>query len=155
MRFETRLEYRRKPVPMSGLLSVLSLVLFCFLVSTSLDFQRGLKATMPSASSSELIATDKISVAIVDHEGKFLPYFNNKPVPWDKLEEGLVELVQEKTLNEDQNGRSFVRRPVVSLKADKAVPYELVIRVLDIVRHMNVEVNMVTSNLEKEVQKSE
>ena len=155
MRFETRLEYRRKPVPMSGLLSVLSLILFCFLVSTSLDFQRGLKATMPEASTSELIATDKISVAIVDHDGTYLPYFNNKPVDWNKLEEDLVELVQEKTLSEAQNGKTLLRRPVVSLKADKAVPYELVIRVLDIVRHMKLEVNLVTSPLEKEVQKSE
>ena len=155
MRFETRLDYRRKPVPMSGLLSVLSLLLFCFLISTSLDFQTGLKATMPPASSSELIATDKIAVAIVDHEGKYLPYFNNKPVDWTKLEEELVELVQAKTLNEEINGRNSSRRPVVSLKADQNVPYKLVIRILDIVRHMNVEVNLVTSNLENEVQKSE
>jgi len=155
MRFETKLEYRSKPVSMTGLLSVFSLILFAFLVSTSLDFQQGLKATMPTASSARLVATDKLSVVIVDHEGKYLPYFNNKPVPWDKLEESLVEVVQEKTLNIEENGRSIQRRPVLSLKADKAVPYEYVITVLDIVRHMNIEVNLVTSKLEKEVIKSE
>ncbi|MDD7985614.1 biopolymer transporter ExbD [Lentisphaera marina] len=155
MRFETKLEYRSKPVSTTGILSVFSLILFCFLVSTSLDFQQGLKATMPSSSSSVLVATDKLSVAIVDHEGKYLPYFNNKPVAWENLEEELVEVVQAKTLSVETQGRSIQRRPVLSLKADKAVPYEHVITVLDIVRHMNIEVNLVTNNLEKEVLKSE
>ncbi|WDE98767.1 biopolymer transporter ExbD [Lentisphaera profundi] len=155
MRFETKLEYRSKPVSTMGLLSVFSLILFCFLVSTSLDFQQGLKATMPQSSSSGLVATDKLAVVIVDHEGKYLPYFNNKPVSWDRLEEELVEVVQEKTLTTEKNGHSVQRRPVLSLKADKAVPYEYVITVLDIVRHMNIEVNLVTSPLSEEVQKSE
>ena len=155
MKLETRLKYKLTPVSTSGLLGVLFLVLFFFLVSTSLNFQKGLHATLPELSTGELVAADKLSVAIVNHEGDYLVYFNNQPVKWEYLEERLVESVQARTRKGEREGRVIERRPVISLKADKVVPYSYVMKVLDMARKMNVEINLVTTSLTKQVSPSE
>ncbi len=144
MKFQTDLEYRSKPVSSMGILSIFALILFCFLLSTSLDFQQGFKTTLPQSNTATLNATDKLAVVIVSHDGKYLPYFNNKAVKWENLEEELVEIIQNKSIPVE-NG---IRRPILSLRADKSIPYEYIIRVLDIVRHMKIEVNLVTDPIE-------
>ena len=123
---------------------VLEYPLFCFLLSTSLDFQQGFKTTLPQSNTATLNATDKLAVVIVSHDGKYLPYFSNKAVKWENLEEELVEIIQNKSIPVE-NG---IRRPILSLRADKSIPYEYIIRVLDIVRHMKIEVNLVTDPIE-------
>ena len=146
MKFETDLEYRSKPVSSMGILSVLAIILFYLLLSTSLDFQQGFKTTLPQSSSATLNATDKLALVIVNHEGNYLPYFNNKAVKWENLEEELVDIIQKKSVTKDD----IIRRPILSLRADKTVPYEYIIRVLDIVRNMKIEVNLVTDPIESE-----
>ena len=150
MKLETRLKYKVTPVSTTGLLGVFFLVLFFFLISTSLNFQKGLHASLPEVTTSQLVAADKLAVAIVNHEGQYLVYFNNQPVKWEYLEERLVASVQARTRKDEREGRSEERRPVISLKADKVVPSSYVIQVLDMARKMNVEINLVTASLSNE-----
>jgi biopolymer transport protein ExbD len=151
MKLETRLKYKRTPVSTTGLLGVFFLVLFFFLISTSLNFQKGLLASLPEVTTGELVAADKLSVAIVNHEGTYLVYFNNEPVKWDLLEERLVESVQARTREEKIDGHTRERRPVISLTGDQTVPYSYIVRVLDMARKMNVEINLVTATLGKDI----
>ena len=134
---------------MAPLLDVMFLLIVFFLISTSYDFQRGLEVNLPQTDA-PLVAGDKLVVVIASKgtgtaEEDMLVFFNNESVSWDDLEVKLAERIDERSVPsaEDQGRRS--RRPVISLKADKRVPYEYVMRVFSLANRLKVKINQVVS----------
>ena len=133
---------------MAPLLDVMFLLIVFFLISTSYDFQRGLEVNLPQTDA-PLVAGDKLVVVIASKgsgtgEDDMLVFFNNESVSWNDLEVKLAERIDERSIpTAEDDGRS--RRPVISLKADKKVPYEYVMRVFSLANRLKVKINQVVS----------
>ena len=132
---------------MAPLVDVMFILVIFFLISTSYDFQEGFEVDLP-VSDAPLVAGHKMVVVIAkgsEEGGKYLVFFNNEMVSWDELEVKLAQRIEERSMPSSSDGGRKSRRPTVSLKADKTVPYEYVLKVLSLANRMKVKVNQVVS----------
>jgi biopolymer transport protein ExbD len=147
MRFKTSVRIFRGKLDMTPLLDVMFLLVIFFLISTSYDFQRGFEVQLPE-SEAPLVRGNKLVVVIAskgDQDGA-LVYFNNQQVSWEDLEVRLAERISDRSMpsSTDQGKRS--RRPTISLKVDKEIPYGYVLRILSLANKLEVKVNQVVSS---------
>jgi biopolymer transport protein TolR len=115
---------------------VMLVLLIIFMVTAPMMVQ-GVNVSLPEASSGPLEVDDEKLVVSIDKENKI--YINDLHVTADFLQEKLVKILENRKTRE------------VFLRADKSIPYGVVMRVMSDVKGAGVEkLGMLTEPLEKE-----
>ncbi|MDA3851658.1 MAG: biopolymer transporter ExbD [Spirochaetaceae bacterium] len=104
---------------------VFQLVIF-FMVAMVFNTSPGLELQLPSSETSETISMDELRITLVSEEEIYL---NKELVSWDMLEEKLDSMAP--LIVEQQKS--------VIIEGDKAVPYDIFIRTLDILRFRGIQ----------------
>ncbi len=134
---------------MTPLLDVMFLLVIFFLISTSYDFQKGFEVHLPEIDA-PLVAGHKLVVVIAakgdsGSEEDAMVFFNNEQVSWEDLELKLAERINERSMPSADDDGKRSRRPTISLKADKDVPYGHVLKVFALANKLQVKVNQVVN----------
>lgn len=124
MEFREKKEKESLSINITSLVDILFILLIFVLVSTTFLEQPALKIELPKAKSAGLENIQELAVSI-SKGGEI--YFNNRTVNKKELEYGLQLEMKKDT-----------KIPVV-LRADKDVPYGLVIEIMDIMRSAGVK----------------
>jgi len=115
---------------------VMLVLLIIFMVTAPMMVQ-GVNVSLPEASSGPLEVDDEKLVVSIDKENKI--YINDLHVTADFLQEKLLKILENRKTRE------------VFLRADKSIPYGVVMRVMSDVKGAGVEkLGMLTEPLEKE-----
>ena len=121
---------------MSSMTDIVFLLLIFFLVTSTLINPNALKLLLPK-STGQVSAKATVSVSIKhwqkENDFSFHINGNEKPVRFDKVEDELINLLQEE---ED---------PTVSIYADETVPIKEVVKVMNIAKRNHYKVIMATS----------
>ena len=121
---------------MSSMTDIVFLLLIFFLVTSTLINPNALKLLLPK-STGQVSAKATVSVSIKHYQDKdnFSFHINGDatPVRFDKLEDGLIELLQ---TEED---------PTFSIYADETVPVREIVKVMNIAKRNHYKVIMATS----------
>lgn len=124
MEFRDKKEKESLGINITSLVDVLFILLIFVLVSTTFLEQPALNIELPKAKSAGLEDIREFVISI-SKNGKI--FFNNQPINKKRL-----EYLLHTELKKDQ------QQPVV-LKADKVVPYGLIIEIMDIMRGAGVK----------------
>jgi biopolymer transport protein ExbD len=119
---------------MSSMTDLVFLLLIFFLITSTLVNPNALKLLLPK-STGQVSAKATVSVSIKDwHDGLFTYHLNGEetPVPFDEVEDGLVNLLQSE---ED---------PTFSIYADESVPVKEVVAVMNIAKRNHYKVILAT-----------
>lgn len=120
---------------MSSMTDLVFLLLIFFLISSTLVNPNALKLMLPK-STGQVAAKATVSVSIKDwHENDLYTFHINgdeNPVPFEQLEDKLVELLQ----NEED--------PTFSIYADETVPVKEVVNVMNIAKRNHYKVILAT-----------
>lgn len=119
---------------MSSMTDLVFLLLIFFLITSTLVNPNALKLLLPK-STGQVSAKATVSVSIKDwHDGLFTYHLNGDetPVPFDEVEDGLVDLLQSE---ED---------PTFSIYADESVPVKEVVAVMNIAKRNHYKVILAT-----------
>ena len=106
---------------MSSMTDIFFLLLLFFMISSTLINPNALKLLLPK--STNQTSDGPITVVSIDRNYTF--YLNEKVIPFSMLERRLVEELREE---ED---------PCISLQADKSVPLEQIVKVMNIAKDHN------------------
>ena len=121
---------------MSSMTAIVFLLLIFFLVTSTLVNPNALKLLLPK-STNQVAAKATVSVSIKHHQknDNFSFHINGrqKPISFEEVEAQLQELLQE---NED---------PTFSIYADKTVPVEHVVNLMNIAKRNKFKVILATS----------
>ena len=121
---------------MSSMTDIVFLLLIFFLVTSTLINPNALKLLLPK-STGQVSAKATVSVSIKhwqkENDFSFHINGNEKPVRFDKVEDELINLLQEE---ED---------PTFSIYADETVPIKEVVQVMNIAKRNHYKVIMATS----------
>ena len=121
---------------MSSMTDIVFLLLIFFLVTSTLVNPNALKLLLPK-SANQVAAKATVSVSIKHHQknDNFSFHINGrqKPISFEEVEAQLQELLQE---NED---------PTFSIYADKTVPVEHVVNLMNIAKRNKFKVILATS----------
>ncbi len=111
---------RETEIPTSSLADIAFLVLVFFLLTTTIDVDKGITLTLPAKGEETKIREKNISNILINAEGQVL--FDDQPVPVYNIR----EVVREKLLQND--------KLIFSLKTDRETDYEVYVKVLDQVK---------------------
>lgn len=116
---------------MSSMTDLIFLLLVFFVLISTLIVPNvnALKLTLPSSETSQKTKNIKVSIAVTENGQYFL---NNQPVPIENLLPVLRHFLSDKT------------NPVVILHAQKTVPIENVVKVMDIANKLKVKLVLAT-----------
>jgi biopolymer transport protein ExbD len=120
---------------MSSMADLVFLLLIFFLVTSTLISPNALKLLLPK-STNQISTKSGVSVSIKHHldEDLFTYHINGKEaIPWNNVE---LQLQAELQNEED---------PVVSLHADKSVPIEQVVKVMNIAKRNRYKIILATA----------
>ncbi len=138
--------------PLVAILDLFFILLIFFLIGNSVVFWPGTQVetslALPRTANPQLHEADKLIITIT-RSGKI--YFNEKPLDWHGLERELGNRVRESriaaagrmNLPADQAEASR-RPPMVVLRADKDLSYEVITNVVSLARSLGLGVYMVT-----------
>ena len=104
---------------MSSMTDIFFLLLLFFMISSTLINPNALKLLLPKSTNQ---TSDK-PVTIVSIDKNYTFYLNEKVIPFSMLERRLVEELRE------------LEDPCISLQADKSVPLEQIVKVMNIAKH--------------------
>ena len=114
---------------MSSMTDIVFLLLLFFMVSSTLINPNALRLLLPKSTNR---TSDKpVTVVAIDKNHTF--YLNEKVVPFSLLEKKLVEELK----HEDE--------PCISLQADKSVPLEQIVKVMNIAKDNNFKLILATA----------
>ncbi|RMF67469.1 MAG: biopolymer transporter ExbD [Calditrichaeota bacterium] len=108
---------RSVEIPMASLADIAFLLLIFFLVTTTIDVDRGIGLTLPAKGEQTEIRSKNITNLLINAQGEVL--LDNEVVPVDQIH----ELIRQKI---DANPRL-----IVSVKTDRETKYEVFIQALD------------------------
>jgi biopolymer transport protein ExbD len=109
MTFKTHCQISKGLVDPAPLVNIVFLLLLFFVLNSSFVMQSGFGVSLPSAGGAPLIANFQSLVVTVARDD--LLFFNNQPVPLEKLEQALRDAIQQ------GRGRELI------IKADKQVSH--------------------------------
>jgi biopolymer transport protein ExbD len=108
---------RKAEVPMASLADIAFLLLIFFLVTTTIDVDRGIGLTLPGKGEEQEVRTKNIANLLINAEGRI--FFDNGEVPVEDLN----RLVREK-IAENPN-------LIISVKTVRETEYNVYVKVLD------------------------
>jgi len=151
-RWKTDVAVKPGVYPLVALIDLFFILLIFFLIENSVVFWPGTKVetslALPRTANPQLHEADKLIITIT-RSGKI--YFNEKSLDWHGLEKELGNRVRESgiaaagrmNLPADQAEASR-RPPMVVLRADKDLSYEVITNVISLARSLGLGVYMVT-----------
>ena len=143
MRYRTRLQLFTGRLDTAAFMSVFFYAAFIFILAMSFDFQHGFQVNLPKVQGGTGLAADRLVIVISMPKDKgagpaeAICLFNAKQVHWSELDYELSKVIKGRTLPGD-------RRPILSVKAGREVPYDCIMRVIAAAQRLNVTVNLVT-----------
>jgi biopolymer transport protein ExbD len=142
MRYRTRLQLFTGRLDTAAFMSVFFYAAFIFILAMSFDFQHGFQVNLPKVQGGTGLAADRLVIVISMPQDKSNPddaicLFNARRVRWSDLDYQLSTVIKGRTLPGD-------RRPILSVKAGREVPYDCIMRVIAAAQRLNVTVNLVT-----------
>jgi len=121
-------EKRRKKVlsgiPTASLPDIVFLLLIFFLITTTIDLDKGIDMTLPERGGEVKIRKENICNVLVNAQGQVL--VDEEPVEIPLLREEIAEKVKARGL--DSEGKPLL---IVSIKTDRKTSYNTYIEVLD------------------------
>lgn len=118
----------------SSLTDIVMLLLIFFLLSSQFVMQTGVKVKLPGSKSNEPLTTSNLSVTVAS-DGSV--YLGTEPTAMSELSIKLSMLKQ----NDKENN--------LIIKADKTVPIEMVIKVIDAARSAGIEKFIIETEKER------
>lgn len=119
---------KREPsIPQASLADIAFLLLIFFLVTTTMDVDKGIPMVLPERGGEVRINPQNIAKILVNDANQIL--FEGKIVEPRELKEMLIERVKERGM--DAEGKPKL---IVSIKTDRQTSYERYIEVLDAVK---------------------
>ncbi len=118
---------RHSEIPSASLADIAFLLLTFFLLSTTIDMDKGIPMVLPERGGEAKINPKNIAKILVNDAGMIL--FEEEPVDENTLEERLRTKLQERGLDSDEKPKL-----IVSIKTDRQTDYNDYITVLDIVK---------------------
>ncbi len=142
MRYRTRLQLFTGRLDTAAFMSVFFYAAFIFILAMSFDFQHGFQVNLPKVQGGTGLAADRLVIVISMPQDKSNPddaicLFNARRVRWSDLDYQLSTVIKGRSLPGD-------RRPILSVKAGREVPYDCIMRVIAAAQRLNVTVNLVT-----------
>ncbi len=144
MRYRTRLQLFTGRLDTAAFMSVFFYAAFIFILAMSFDFQHGFQVNLPKVQGGTGLAADRLVIVISMPKDKTaagpleaICLFNAQRVRWSELDYELSKVIKGRTLPGD-------RRPILSVKAGREVPYDCIMRVIAAAQRLNVTVNLVT-----------
>jgi len=115
-------------IPTSSLADIAFLLLIFFLVTTTIDMDKGINLTLPEKGGSEVkIKKGNIAALLVNESGQVL--LDDKLVPLDDVSRLIKEKIEEKGY--DNDGKPKL---IVSIQTARETSYNVYIQVLDQVK---------------------
>ena len=114
-------------IPTASLPDIVFLLLIFFLVTTTIDMDKGIDMTLPEKGGQVKIKKQNITNILINAQGQVL--VDEEPVEIPLLRESIAEKV--KARGYDTQGVPIL---VISIKTDKKTPYNTYIEVLDQVK---------------------
>ena len=108
---------RHNDIPMASLADIAFLLLIFFLVTTTIDVDRGIGLTLPAKGEETEVRTKNIANLLINAQGEVL--LDNEPVPVSDVNKVIALKLQENPLL------------IVSVKTDRLTKYEIYVQVLD------------------------
>lgn len=119
---------KREPsIPQASLADIAFLLLIFFLVTTTMDVDKGIPMVLPERGGEVRINPQNIAKILINDANQIL--FEGKIVEPRELKEMLIERVKERGM--DAEGKPKL---IVSIKTDRQTSYERYIEVLDAVK---------------------
>jgi len=119
-------------IPTASLPDIVFLLLIFFLVTTTIDMDKGIDMTLPERGGEVKIKKQNITNILINAQGQVL--VDEEPVEIPLLRESIVEKV--KARGYDTQGVPIL---VISIKTDKKTPYNTYIEVLDQIKLAGVK----------------
>lgn len=108
---------RHNDIPMASLADIAFLLLIFFLVTTTIDVDRGIGLTLPAKGEETEVRTKNIANLLINAQGEVL--LDNEPVQVSNVNRVIKQKLQENPLL------------IVSVKTDRLTKYEVYVQVLD------------------------
>lgn len=108
---------RHNDIPMASLADIAFLLLIFFLVTTTIDVDRGIGLTLPAKGEETEVRTKNIANLLINAQGEVL--LDNEPVQVSDVNRVIKQKLQENPLL------------IVSVKTDRLTKYEVYVQVLD------------------------
>ncbi|MFQ5769167.1 MAG: ExbD/TolR family protein [bacterium] len=104
-------------IPMASLADIAFLLLIFFLVTTTIDVDRGIGLTLPAKGETKEIRSKNIANLLINAQGEIL--LDNELVPANEINRVIVQKLQENP------------NLLVSVKTDRATKYDIFVQALD------------------------
>ena len=114
---------------MSSMTDIVFLLLIFFMVSSTLINPNALRLELPESTNQ----TSEKPITVVSIDKNYTFYLNEKVIPFSMLESKLVEELKEQ------------EKPCISLQADKSVPLEQIVKVMNIAKDHNYRLIIATT----------
>ncbi len=108
---------RHNDIPMASLADIAFLLLIFFLVTTTIDVDRGIGLTLPAKGEETEVRSKNIANLLINAQGEVL--LDNEPVPLSDVNKVIALKLQENPLL------------IVSVKTDRLTKYDVYVQVLD------------------------
>ena len=108
---------RKSDIPMASLADIAFLLLIFFLVTTTIDVDRGIGLSLPAKGEETEVRTKNITNLLINAQGEIL--LDNEAIAINEIARRIEQKIQE---NENL---------IVSVKTDRATKYDIFIRALD------------------------
>ncbi|MCG8605646.1 biopolymer transporter ExbD [bacterium] len=108
---------RENEIPMASLADIAFLLLIFFLVTTTIDVDRGIGLTLPAKGEQTEVRTKNITNLLINAQGEVL--LDNELVPVNDINRVVKQKLEENP------------RLIVSVKTDRQTKYDVYVQVLD------------------------
>jgi biopolymer transport protein ExbD len=108
---------RESEIPMASLADIAFLLLIFFLVTTTIDVDRGIGLTLPAKGEETEVRTKNITNLLINAQGEVL--LDNELVPVNDVNRVIKQKLEENP------------RLIVSVKTDRKTQYDIYVQVLD------------------------
>ena len=121
---EKKKKFQESGIPTASLPDIVFLLLVFFLVTTTIDMDKGINMTLPDRGGQVKIRKQNICNVLINAQGQVL--VDDEPVEMPLLKESLQEKIRARGL--DAEGIPIL---IISIKTDRETPYSAYIEVID------------------------
>lgn len=115
--FVDKKKSRMAEIPMASLADIAFLLLIFFLVTTTIDVDRGIGLTLPAKGEQTEVRSKNIANLLINAQGEV--FFDNEIVPLDEIHTQVQLKLQENP------------KLIISVKTDRETKYEIYVKALD------------------------
>jgi len=121
--FVDKKKSRMAEIPMASLADIAFLLLIFFLVTTTIDVDKGIGLTLPAKGEQTEVRSKNIANLLVNAQGEV--FFNNEIVPLDEIHTQVKLKLQENP------------KLIISVKTDRETKYDIYVKTLDELKMAN------------------